>query len=218
MHLEYTLSRRQRLAVELLPWLPAVAAALGFAVGAAFLSLNVSRWFLVMLLLPPVVYRGLFAFAFDIVFRGGRHVVVTESDGELEVRSRGETKYLPLDGVFQVFRTGAVWTVLHLDGTTLTIPVSAITGEQVDYLKSFARRARRGLRPSRRANACECLRAGLPSRRPAYLFPPLPQVPHGPPILAPNVPQTVRARRGRLLRRAERPFGPAHATRSSASR
>ena len=57
------------------------------------------------------------------------------------MRSGGETKWLPLDGVFQVFRTGDTWTVLHLDGTVLTIPADAITAEQVEYLKSFARRA-----------------------------------------------------------------------------
>ncbi len=139
--LDYTLTRRQRLAVELPPWLPAIAATLGFAFGAAFLSLNVSRWFLVMLLLPPTVYRGLFVFAFDIVFRGGKRVEVVADEVGLEVQSGGEVKWLPLDGVFQVFRTGDVWTVLHLDGTVLTVPASAITAEQVEYLKSFARRA-----------------------------------------------------------------------------
>ena len=90
-HLTYTLTRRQRLAVELPPWLPAVAAALGFTFGAAFLSLNVSRWFLIMLLLPPVVYRGLFVFAFDIAFRGGRAVELIADDVGLEDAVRGVT-------------------------------------------------------------------------------------------------------------------------------
>lgn len=141
LHLEFTLSRRQRLAVELPPWLPAVAATLGFTVGAAYAGLYASPWFLALLLLPPLVYRGLFAFAYDIAVRGGRRVVVTESEGEMGVQSGGETKWLPLDGVFQVFRDGDAWTVLHLDGTVLTIPAGAISGEQVEYLKSFARRA-----------------------------------------------------------------------------
>jgi hypothetical protein len=141
LHLQFTLTRRQRLAVELWPWLPAVAATLGFTVGAAFLVLNVSRWFVVMLLLPPVAYRGLFVFAFDIVVRGGRLTTVTESEAELVVQSGGATEFHPLDGVFQVYRSDDVWTVLHLDGAVLTIPADAITAEQIDYLKSFARRA-----------------------------------------------------------------------------
>jgi len=141
LHLQFTLTRRQRLAVELWPWLPAIAATLGFTVGAAYLVLNVSGWFLVMLLLPPVVYHGLFGFAFDIVVRGGRVVTVTESEAELVVQSGGATEFHALDGIFQVYRSGDVWTVLHLDGSVLTIPADAITPEQVDYLRSFARRA-----------------------------------------------------------------------------
>jgi hypothetical protein len=139
--LTFTLTRRQRLAVELPAWLPAIAATLGFSVGAAFLSLNVSRWFLLMFLLPAVMYRGLFVFAFDIIVRGSRTVELHTDDVGLEVRSGCEVKHLSLDGIFQVFRTGDVWTVLHLDGSNLTIPVDAINADQVGYLKSFARRA-----------------------------------------------------------------------------
>ena len=140
-HLTYTLTRRQRLAVEMVPWLPAVAASLGFAVGVAFLAVHVSRWFLPLLALPPVMYRSLVAFAFDIVVRGGRAVEVIADDAGLEVRTGGAAKWLPLDGIFQVFRSGGVWTVLHLDGSVLTIPADAISGEQVEYLRSFARRS-----------------------------------------------------------------------------
>jgi hypothetical protein len=140
-HLHFTLSRRQRLAVELPPWLPAVAGTTGFGLGAAYAGLFASHWFLLLLLLPPVVYRGLFAFAFDIVFRGGRAVEVIADDAELDVRSAGVVRRLPLDGVFQVFRSGDTWTVLHLDGSVLTIPAGAVTAEQIDYLRSFARRA-----------------------------------------------------------------------------
>ena len=140
-HLRYVLTRRQRLAVEMWPWMPALAASLGFEVGAAFLAAQVSVWFLPLLLLPPVMYRSLVAFAFDLIVRGGRAVELLAGDAGLEVRSGGETKWLPLDGVFQMFRTGDTWTVLHLDGTVLTIPAAAIAAEQVEYLKSFARRA-----------------------------------------------------------------------------
>jgi hypothetical protein len=127
--------------VELPPWLPAVAATTGFSLGALYAGLFASHWFLLLLLLPPTVYRGLFLFAFDLVFRGGRSVELVADDTELEVRSAGLVQRLPLEGIFQVFRSGDVWTVLHLDGTVLTIPATAITPEQIDYLKTFARRA-----------------------------------------------------------------------------
>ncbi len=139
--LTYTLSRRQRLAVEIMPWLPAVAASLGFVVGAAFLATTASLWFLLLLLIPPLVYRGLVALVFDLVVRGGLAVEVAVDETTLEVAARGDRRKLALAGIFQVFRSGDAWTVLHLDGSVLTIPANAIAVEQVEYLKSFARRA-----------------------------------------------------------------------------
>jgi hypothetical protein len=141
LHLTFALTRRQRLAVELWPWSPALAAALGFTVEVAFLAVNVSRWFLPLLVLPPLVYRNLLAFVYDITVRGGRPVELLADDTALEVRTGGTAKRLPLDGIIQVFRAGDVWTVLHLDGTVLTIPIDVITAEQVEYLRGFARRA-----------------------------------------------------------------------------
>jgi hypothetical protein len=142
-HLHYTLSRRQRLAVELYPWLPAIAGSLGFVLGVAFLAVAVSRWFLPMLLLPAVVFRGLFGFLAEIALRPGRPVEVFVDESAIEVLESGRQQAHPLDGVIQVFRSedGTTWTVLHLDGLVLTVPAEAITAEQLDYLKSFARRA-----------------------------------------------------------------------------
>ncbi|HEY1189002.1 MAG TPA: hypothetical protein VGE74_15210 [Gemmata sp.] len=137
--LSYVLSRRQRLAVELMPWLPAVSATLGFGVGAAYLSLYASVWFLLLGALPLVVYRGLFRFAFDVA-RGANPVDLFVDQTSLEVITAGGRRTLALDGIFQVFRSDDVWTVLHLDGSVLTIPAGAIRDEQIGYLRSFARR------------------------------------------------------------------------------
>jgi hypothetical protein len=142
-HLRYTLSRRQRLAVEVYPWLPAVAGSLGFISGIVFLSIAVSRWFLPWLLLPSLVYRGFFVFFAEIVFRAGRPVEVVVDADRYEVLTCGRRQSHSLEGIIQVFRSeeGTSWTVLHMDGSVLTIPAEAITAEQLDYLKSFARRA-----------------------------------------------------------------------------
>ena len=140
-HLKFALTRRQRLRVELPPWLPAIAATLGFGLGAAYAGLYASRWFLLLLLLPLVVYRGLFLFAFDLLVNGGSEVEIRVDDADMEVASGSEVKSLPLDGVFQVFRSDDTWTVLHLDGTALTIPASEIASEQIEYLRVFAHRA-----------------------------------------------------------------------------
>jgi hypothetical protein len=140
-HISYTLTRRQRLRVEVVPWLPALAGTVGFGVGALYLAASVSSWCVLLLGLPVAMYRGLFAFALDLTFRGARPVDLHVDDPEMEVRTDGAVKQLALTGIFQVFRSGDVWTVLHLDGTVLTIPADAITGEQVGYLRSFAHRA-----------------------------------------------------------------------------
>jgi hypothetical protein len=139
--LHFTLSRRQRLAVELVPWLPAVAGTVGFGTGAAYLVANVSAWFFPLLLLPVVTYRGLFAFAFDIAATAARPAELLVGGTELELRGGGGVERRALDGIFQVYRADGVWTVLHLDGSVLTIPVGAISADQVEYLRSFARRA-----------------------------------------------------------------------------
>jgi hypothetical protein len=140
-HLRFALSRRQRLAVELPPWLPAVAGTIGFGLGALYAGLFASNWFLLLLLLPPIMYRGLFCFAFDLVVHGARAVEMRVDGAELVVRSAGTVRRHPLDGIFQVYRSGDAWSVLHLDGSVLTVPADAITSEQIEYLKSFARRA-----------------------------------------------------------------------------
>jgi hypothetical protein len=139
-HLRFTLSRRQRVA-ELLPWLPAVAGTIGFGMGAAFLATVASPWFLLLLLLPVIYYRGLFFLLIELAFWPQQSVEVFVDETQLEVRTRHSRRSQPLDGIIQVFRSGEAWTVLHLDRTSLLIPIEAITHEQIDYLKAFALRA-----------------------------------------------------------------------------
>ena len=144
-HIHYSLSRRQRLVNELSPWIPAIAGLIGFVCGAIYLAAVVSPWFLLLFVIPAVVYRGLFAFAFDVIVHPKQPVNVLVDDSRIEVRIDGKCRSLPLDGIIQVFRSedGATWTVLHIDRSVFTIPASAITGEQLDYLKSFALQAAR---------------------------------------------------------------------------
>jgi hypothetical protein len=139
--LHYTLSRRQRFAPELLPWVPAIAGSIGFTIGTAYLGVAVSPWFLVLAILPVILYRSLFALLLDLFIHSGLTVVMFIDDSKLEMQTRQKLLSLPLNGIIQVFRTGDDWTVLHFNGAGLTIPADAITEEQVDYLKSFARNA-----------------------------------------------------------------------------
>ena len=138
----FTLSRRQRVG-ELFPWLPALAGSVGFAVGVAYLASVASAWFLALLVLPLVFYRGLFSLLLELAFAPGKPVEVIVDGDALTVVSGRERRELPLAGIIQVYREGLDWVVLHADRTTLLIPAEAVTDEQMDYLKSFAMRAAR---------------------------------------------------------------------------
>ena len=140
--LRYALTRQQRLAVALHPWLPAIAGTIGFAIGGLYLVLFVSGLFILLFLLPVIAYRGLFVFLLDIAFRSRQPVELAVEEDRFGVRIDGDDHWHSLEGIFQVFRsdTGTTWTVLHLDGTVLTIPADAIAVEQLEYLKSFALR------------------------------------------------------------------------------
>lgn len=142
---QYTLTRRQRVG-ELFPWLPALAGSLGFSVGVAYLALAVSAWFLALLLLPLVFYRGLFSLLLELVFSPSKSVEVIVDADTLTVVSGRERRELPLAGIIQVYRDGSDWVVLHVDRTTLLIPMAAVTEEQVAFLKSFALLAARARR------------------------------------------------------------------------
>ncbi len=139
--LRYSLSRRQRLASELLPWVPAVTGSLGFGIGVAVLAVDVSRGFLLLLVIPALIYRGLFALVLDLVVHPGQVVEVVVDETQLEMRAGRQRLILPLEGIIQVFRSGRSWTVLHFNGSALSIPAAAIQEAQVDYLKAFARTA-----------------------------------------------------------------------------
>lgn len=142
--LRYGLTRRHRLAVELTPWLPALGATVGFAVGVLFLGRVVSPLFYALLLLPVVLYRGFFRLLHDLVANPLRPVDVLVEADRLGVLLDGRRRWLALDGVIQLYKSGRdAWTLLHLNGSVLTIPADAITREQVQFLQAFALRAAR---------------------------------------------------------------------------
>lgn len=139
--LHFSLTRRQRVANELLPWVPAIAGTLGFATGILYLAVSVSTWFLFMLIVPVILFRGLFALLLDLLLNQGSRVEIGVEDSQLHIQTGRMRSTLPLSGIIQVFRSGKVWTVLHYGGAVLTMPIEAISNEQIDYLKSFARNA-----------------------------------------------------------------------------
>lgn len=138
--LQYALGRHDRLAVEITPHTPALAAALGFTSGIAYLGASVSAWFFVLLILPLIVCRWLIAFLLDVATVAERREDVLVEADRLGLLTPTGRVWLYLDGVIQVYRNGRNWTLLHLNGSVLTIPADAIRPEQVEFLKAFALR------------------------------------------------------------------------------
>lgn len=138
--LQYTLGRRDRFAVEATPHLPALAAAFGFTAGILYLALAATPWFLVLLAWPAFACRKLLAFLFELVVVPARPVDVLVEADRMGLLVGGDRVWLFLDGVIQVYRTdsGRAWTLLHLNGSVLTIPTEAITAEQIGFLQTFA--------------------------------------------------------------------------------
>lgn len=137
-HLRYKLTRRQRFAADFYPWLPCLGACLGFTLGVIFLSAAVSRWFIPLLALPPIICRNFIALLFDLAVHRSRPAELVVNHISLGVTVGREWWWLPLSGIIQVFRTGDSWTVLHFSGAVLSIPADAIEAGQIDHLKQFA--------------------------------------------------------------------------------
>ncbi|MFO0798930.1 MAG: hypothetical protein U0804_15795 [Gemmataceae bacterium] len=151
--LQYEVGRRDRLAVESTPHLPACAAALGFSSGIVYLAAAVSPWFLLLLVWPTFTSRKFFALLLELIRVPRRPVDVLVEADRLGLLSGGERVWLYLDGVIQMYRTegGRTWTMLHVNGSVLTIPRDAITAEQVEFLQGFALaawRRRRATQPA----------------------------------------------------------------------
>jgi hypothetical protein len=114
---------------------------MGFVTGIIYLAVAASTWFLLMLIVPVILFRGLFSLLLDLLLNEGKWVEIAVEDSLLQIQTGWIQSSLPLNGIIQVFRSGNVWTVLHYDGAVLIIPAEAISDEQINYLKLFARNA-----------------------------------------------------------------------------
>ncbi len=142
--LHYELSRAQRLAPHLLPWAPCLGASLGFSFGIIFLAKVVSLWFLPLLITPLLLCRRFGMLALGILRHRREPVDLLVGESHLELRAAGFSLRFALTGIVQVYRSeGDTWTVLNRDNTAITIPASAISEEQLRYLKRFVQRPKR---------------------------------------------------------------------------
>jgi hypothetical protein len=139
--IQYELTRRPRLAAYLHVWGPCLAPCLGFTLGIAFLSLVMTPWFFPLLTVPIGLGRWYLPGLLDILLHRTEPIELTADADSLTITSHRTSLRLALDGIIQVFRACDFWTVLHANRAPIHIPISAISSEQSDYLKGFARRA-----------------------------------------------------------------------------
>ena len=154
-HLRYTLNRRQRLAGLYGEWgwfapLAALPAGVFFAIRTAW-SIWTLEWagiavFGGLALGVTILYAGLLRGLVDLVLVPNRQMdILVEDNGAAAaagVLLGDERWWLFLDGITQIERHGDVWTIRHYNGCVLLIAASAITADQIDYLRDCMRRGR----------------------------------------------------------------------------
>jgi len=90
-----------------------------------------------------IVCRGLFIGLIDVVVVPERAMDVEVNKDAAGVMVGNERWYLFLDGFISLKKHRAeLWTLQHFNGSVPHIPVSAITDEQLTYIKSAMERGR----------------------------------------------------------------------------
>ena len=146
-HIEYDLSRRQRLAAHLGVWAPCLPGLVLFVGGSIVLikvlSSLVSRWFVVLSVVPLLVAVGkLFGFLrglLNAVFIPLQHMDIIVEETALGFMARGERFWVFLDGITRIQKYSKdTWTIFHRNGTVINIPVSAIDERYIDHMRTMA--------------------------------------------------------------------------------
>ena len=153
VHVSYELSRRQRLVAHLGMWLcywPGLLMMLVVPAIVVTLAVLKSPWFLLMLLLPPLMNnlpRFVAGLASALLLGSQRMDVVIEEDriGDLFGQDR---QWLPLEEIVRVERFGDVWVIVS-HSSVIDIAVSAVDEKYIAHMRAMSEKGRKahGLRP-----------------------------------------------------------------------
>lgn len=142
VHLEFSLTRRQRLAPHFAVWRPYGVALLGLALLALPAAALISPWFVLWCLVPLWLGR---AFVFGLVrglFPAEQRCDLIIQDNALGYAVPGDRYWIWLDGLLAVdILHPGVWTLQHFNGTVVNIPASALSPELLAHLQRAAKRA-----------------------------------------------------------------------------
>ena len=142
-HLRYDLNRRQRLVPHVAIWGPVGLIGVGAVAGPLYLAVFASPWWAFVAFVLLWIFRRFFVGILDVVIHPVRHMDVVVEENGLGFLIGRERWYIFLDGILDIrkFRKDT-WTIQHFNGTVIHVLASAITDEQIDYLKAAAERGR----------------------------------------------------------------------------
>lgn len=141
--LHYDLDRGQRLIPHLALWGPISLLIVALCAGVVWFALSTSVWFAILLLPVMWFFSGFFLGLLDVAFCPVRSMDIVVEENGLGFLAGGERWFVFLDGVSSIRRyRDDVWTILHWNGTVINIPVSAITDDQLQCLKTAVAAAR----------------------------------------------------------------------------
>jgi hypothetical protein len=153
IHLSYELSRRQRLVAHLGTWLcywPALLMMVGVAI-VVTLAVRKSPWFLVILLLPPMMNNvpRFIAGCVSPLFSGRLHMDLVIEKDRIGYRFGQDRQWLPLEEIVRIERFGDVWVIVS-SGPAIDIPVSAVDEKYIAHMRAISKKRQESARPTPR--------------------------------------------------------------------
>lgn len=153
VHLAYELSRRQRLVAHLGTWLgnwPGLLVMLAVPAVVVILAVLKSRWFLMILLLPPM-FNNLPRFVAGLVnslLLGSQRMDIVIEQQRIGYLFGQDRKWLPLEEIIRVERFADVWVILSSDAV-IDIPISVVDETYIAHVRAMSNTGRKvhGPRP-----------------------------------------------------------------------
>jgi len=141
-HVEYDLTRRQRLIAHLGVWSPYLGGLIlvaGGGVGIIALSVADSLWFLMLIVLPLWLVRGFIVGFLNVIFVPVQHMEIFIEENALGYATEDDRLNVFLDGIIRIQKYSKdTWTISHYNGTVISIPVNVIEEQYIDHMRKMA--------------------------------------------------------------------------------
>ncbi len=138
-HIEYDLSRRQRLVAHLGVWAPYFLGLILIGGGGTalfvFLAVSVSPWLALLILLPLGLVRGFIIGLVNVILVGVHHMDVIVEENGLGYAFESDRLWIFFDGIIRIQKYSKdTWTIVHYNGTVVSIPTAAIEERYINHM------------------------------------------------------------------------------------